>query len=549
MGVSYFLHRVSRPIDLEGEEEANVHELSKGLDFGSLENLKRRLFEAKVYGVDPLDPLAEGHITSMDEGFWGEMEGPAINPFTGEEMVNPFTGEALKMPSSFSMDIESDQGSRIPLNFWGNPVTHITFDRVHPRDILTITDALPDLAPFAIWCDADGVLENPEKYRKKPPAKKQSHSLTPIPPVNTPLASQERIRWSFQATGSFSKHNAQYIENILYVASWQSLTALEVETQEVIWDRRFSSGPIFSLPFKYILIAGCEDGIYGLDLKTGECLWEYEPHGRVTSCPVRISENECAFGTEGGVITALHVRNGEPVWSLDWVPGPVYTPIAFNGDRVCFTSHDDHLGHIYAFKHPPDGSMPALHTIEGYMFNEMTFAIPSMLYVEAVSNFVFVLSDRHLLRLTFPDLEDERVVEEYQWDTGFERFIIKLNDQTLAYALSSDDSRGILRVIDVETLNLKYELPLEYTPSDPVVIDDHRFAFILTPFREDEESEGRLLVLEIETGEVLQDLPLGFKGWRSTQVSTDGKGVFTHLSHLSTPSDQSLDILTYWDID
>ena len=132
--------------------------------------------------------------------------------------------------------------------------------------------------------------------------------------------------------------------------------------------------------------------------------------------------------------------------------------------------------------------------------------------------------------------------------TGFESFVVALSDELLAYTISTEPNQAIVRVIDANSLERRYEIPLDHNPSRAVRLDAERFALALRPFRGETESEGKLLVVETATGRVLRETPLGFRNGQDAYVVTHQDVLFTSTQ---APRGQSREdakwVLACWD--
>ena len=76
-------------------------------------------------------------------------------------------------------------------------------------------------------------------------------------------------------------------EGVMYMGSDNYVMAINIETQETIWEFE-TGGSVRSSPaiVGSVIIVGSEDGrLYALDAKTGEKIWDYQTGGRISSSP------------------------------------------------------------------------------------------------------------------------------------------------------------------------------------------------------------------------------------------------------------------------
>lgn len=540
MGDHYSLYRLKTPVGPEGESCDLLEELTRGLTFGPVEDVKRRLFDANVYGVDLLSADSPGRVISSsheESGLLGDL-------------VDPSTGEPVVIPEREHLQIRSGDGRLLDITFWGDPVERISFCKPSPRDLLPIVDTLPELAPFGIWCSSENRVCDPSRYRSGPPVESSRSIVSTIPLKETPFPSTRGLRWAVKAsTFPSSRNPAVARDGRIFLPVGAALVAMDLETGAVAWTREWrSGGMLVTATPAAVIVAGDDPSVYALVPDSGEVLWDVDIKGRVTAAPALIAEDTIAFGTEGRSIYAFQSSTGRVLWCADWIPGPLYTRLATSGSEVIATASDGDRGVVYAFPSTPRDAPPAAHHVEGRMVNERAYWMESMLEVAAAGRQVFVLSTHQILRLSLPDLADPRVVDEFDWDTGFERFIVALDDRLLAYAISTGHNEGVVRVVEADSLQRRYEIPLSHTTSEAVVLDDRRFALVLRPFRHDAKAEGQLLIVEKDTGTIMREMPLGFAGqWQDAYVSAAENALLTMASYGTYREPKS--VLGCWQID
>ncbi len=513
MGVNYTLFRLHRAVGDDGESIELLEELTKGLTFGSVKKVQKRLLESKVYGVDLVSSDVEEGVSELKEG---------------DLSASPLS---LEIPKHWSVQVHADDGRFIDMTFWGDPVEKIRFRKPSPRDLLPIVDAFPELSPFGIWCETDDRVYDPDKYRPSSPADSLDQVVSLLPLSRAPFPDKTGLRWAIQTSAHLNTQSpVTALDDRVFLSASDSIACLELPTGSVVWTRQWSTGAMLVTPTpSAVVVAGDAPSVYGLACDSGETLWSVDVKGRVTAPPTRTGEDAVAFGTEGGCLYNVECSTGRVLWWADWVPGPVYTRLAFSGSEVIATATDDDLGVVYACANPPGQTPAATHYVEGRMENEKSYEVPSMLQVAAVGRSVFLLgtSFNLLIRLSLPDLGDPTTVDDCTGRTMFEPFMTPLNDELLAYAVSTKRNEGALRVVDSETLSRLHEIPLSQTAADAVVLDERRFAVVLRPSREDRSSQAKVLIIEIATGNVLREIPLGFRGWQSAYIATHGNSLLT----------------------
>jgi hypothetical protein len=502
MGVSYVLYRVRRAPGAPGAGIDDLESLTKGLDFGPLDALKRRLFDAGVYGIDPADPEARARAFR-----WGPRPSLSGGARFGE-----------------NLQIRSEDGRFIDMSLSGDPVENIAFDHVAPRDVLPVVDALAELRPFAVLVLSGEVrLVDPETFRPTPPRP----CADPLrPAARVPFPSSEGLVWTLEGPPGLECCPAmQVLDGRAFIPSANAVTAVDVATGAPLWSRSWTSGAMYVTPAPTaVVLAGDHPEVYGLSPATGEILWSLAITGRVTANPTRLPDGRVAFGTEAGRVYAVDAASGALLWYADWLPGPVYSPLSISPGTVIATADDGRLGVVYAFADPPDGRPPAVHHLEGRMLNRLTYGVPSLESTVA-GGALFVMSQWDVVRLSLPRLDEPITVAEYAWATGFEKFLVPLGGgRLLAYAVPAGSGSGVVRVVDAASLRSRYELPLGHTPSAAVSVGESRWACVLRPCREDPEAEGAIIVLDTASGSVARTMPLGFRGWQGASVAA-GDGV------------------------
>ncbi len=89
--------------------------------------------------------------------------------------------------------------------------------------------------------------------------------------------------------------------NIMYLGNDTSVTALNTDTQEIVWD--FTTGDtVRSSPAKAgsVIYIGSDDGnLYALDAATGELQWQFETGGAITASPVVVDGVIYVGSTDG----------------------------------------------------------------------------------------------------------------------------------------------------------------------------------------------------------------------------------------------------------
>ncbi len=206
----------------------------------------------------------------------------------------------------------------------------------------------------------------------------------------------------------------------------------------------------------------------------------------------------------------------------DWVPGPIQARLAATETCLLASSYEGEHGIVYSLSAssiPYEERRSFVHYVEPERVNERSIMIPSMLELAAVDGFAFVRTTFEVFRLTLPELDNRTQIERYSWDTGFERSLVSLGNGLIAYTISTAASAGVLKVIEAEPLECRYEIPLEQTASELVVIDKETFGVMLLPFREDSSREGEALRIETATGNIQSRVPFRFRSWQDAYIA------------------------------
>jgi outer membrane protein assembly factor BamB len=520
--VDWFLFRAEEPV-----ADFDLEKIETAPHFGPRETIKTRLIDARIFGA------------SIEESHWKPTRGAWCSE------VNEFVlGKSFE-----TLHISADSGRTIVVSLWGDPVEHLTIEKGDPKDFLPIVDALADLGPFVVASDSEWVLRDIEELRPGPPTVVEPAIDGRLSREMVPESDGLRLRWAFNLSSYGPRRPVEIIGGRVVVADGERVTVLDVESGDPLWCRRWRGcDTITASTAEVIIVAGDHPEVFGVRSSDGEVLWSHAIQGRVTARPCILSGGELVvIGTEAGHVYGLDCRSGEVAWWIDWVPNAVYTRPAASGERCVFTSHDWHCGIVYCLQ-PGSEDPVTVHSIDGKEVGR-SHPFPSMIEIEAVGDHVFLLLPWAVVRLDLPRLESAVTVREYHGNSGFERFLSRLDDRRIAYAISTGEDQGAVEVIDAATLEVEYEIPLRHTPSEPAILDQKRWACLLRPFRSDRESEGRIEIFSTQTGESLESLPLGFRGWQGAHVAaSEGRLVACYLPHGpdATPRDHRA-ILACWE--
>lgn len=119
--------------------------------------------------------------------------------------------------------------------------------------------------------------------------------------------------------------------NAAYVPGPDEVRAYDPITEDVLWNRELSeirSSPV--LGDKRLYVSSVTDGIYALDVDTGEIVWHTDASGCWTASALT---DDALFATANGNLVALDPVDGDTIWKFDLHGDAYSTPIVV-GDTV-----------------------------------------------------------------------------------------------------------------------------------------------------------------------------------------------------------------------
>ncbi|UCD09287.1 MAG: PQQ-like beta-propeller repeat protein, partial [Dehalococcoidales bacterium] len=95
-------------------------------------------------------------------------------------------------------------------------------------------------------------------------------------------------------------------DGVMYLGSDDLVIAVDIETQETIWEFE-TGGSVRSSPALVgsVIIVGSGDGkLYAIDTETGEMIWDYQTGGKISSSPA-VVDGIVYFGSFDGKLYAI----------------------------------------------------------------------------------------------------------------------------------------------------------------------------------------------------------------------------------------------------
>ena len=154
------------------------------------------------------------------------------------------------------------------------------------------------------------------------------------------------VRWKFNTEGVISNSSPIVYEHIAYIGSENGLFAVDIQTGQSLWNYQ-TNGSVQTSPSLEdgIVYFGSLDGLlHALDCQTGEPLWSFDTGGEIRSSPI-LYQGMVFFGGDDGFFYALDAQTGQESWRFE-VAGTVdplagfYKAVraapAISGDSVLF---------------------------------------------------------------------------------------------------------------------------------------------------------------------------------------------------------------------
>jgi hypothetical protein len=321
------------------------------------------------------------------------------------------------------------------------------------------------------------------------------------------------------------------------------VTALDARSGKTIWTRSFQGRRMHAaVAGRVVIICGAHPSVFGLSAAAGSVLWERQFGGEASMPGVALANGKVAMALHAGGGTAqvlvLRPENGEVVWQarLDGASrkrmGSSSAPVL--GLHAAGSSLLVAVGEmLYSFD-AAAGAVLARHAFEPLQRGRETW-IASVDEMASVGPRVFVLLGSAVKTMSQPELHDPEDLISFQDFTGIERFARPLGPRFMALGTPLTRDGAVLTVVEGDSLQTRYAIEVEASPSPPVDLGDGRWACLLQPLRDRRDQEAALLVVETETGKALHREPLGSRGWYEGHVAASGSILFVTCAIRGAP--------------
>lgn len=294
--------------------------------------------------------------------------------------TNPSQNQFIENPTTLSIKYNEpiDPFSNITLKINNNPITtSISYSEHYTRIHLEVNQ-LPDGPIDVEVIGATDLANNPIgaytwSFTNGSPVNWNSfhgdHHNTGYSPINlkTTLTLIDEINLG---GGRYHKGPPVFQNNTCYVSCYQTLYAIDLETNTINWsfdlteggltDRRGQSAP--AVNGDIVIVNSWDNVVFGLNSTTGELLWRYESQypvledahaGYFINPSSTIVNNTVYIGLADGAMHALDLQTGNNIWLFNTTADIKSTPAYYNGS-IYFGSghggayHDDHLYKVNA---------------------------------------------------------------------------------------------------------------------------------------------------------------------------------------------------------
>jgi outer membrane protein assembly factor BamB len=150
--------------------------------------------------------------------------------------------------------------------------------------------------------------------------------------------------------GAYIGNNIAVDKGVAYITHYgNKVVAYALSDGAKLWeygDREFPYYAAAAVTDGWVVAAGRDKRVRGLDRQKGEEKWVFRTRGDVDSSPLICAGAQLLFGSNDGFFYAANLSTGEEVWRYE-VGAPVKAAPAVAGDFVLIGADD---GNIYCFK-------------------------------------------------------------------------------------------------------------------------------------------------------------------------------------------------------
>lgn len=150
--------------------------------------------------------------------------------------------------------------------------------------------------------------------------------------------------------GAYIGNNIAVDKGIAYITHYgNKVVAYALADGAKLWEYSDRDFPYYAAPAVtdgWVVAAGRDKRVRGLERQKGEEKWVFRTRGDVDSSPLICAGEHAIFGSNDGFFYALSLSKGEEVWRYE-IGAPVKAAPAVAGDYVLIGSDD---GNIYCFK-------------------------------------------------------------------------------------------------------------------------------------------------------------------------------------------------------
>jgi|GEM_PF-1450540 len=204
---------------------------------------------------------------------------------------------------------------------------------------------------------------NLEFYSLDWPMFRQNPGRTGVTPIN--ISSQLVEQWNL-TIGSRVRSSPAILENTVYASSWEGdVFGLNLSSGEVLWN--YSSGyyvtssPAVASGRLYIGTLNPDGLVLCLNASDGDLIWEYNITEGIESSPL-VSSDIVYIGSNNGVFYAINSSIGTQLWNYT-TSGMVRSSPALNDGIVYFGSDDYKIYALYSQNGSLKWSFPTLNRV------------------------------------------------------------------------------------------------------------------------------------------------------------------------------------------
>lgn len=150
--------------------------------------------------------------------------------------------------------------------------------------------------------------------------------------------------------GAYIGNNVVADKGVAYVAHYGNrVAAFSFVDGTRLWEYGEREFPYYAAPAvntQWVIAAGRDKRVHGLERSKGEVKWQFRTRGDVDSSPVICADAHAIFGSNDGYFYAIELSKGEETWRYE-IGAPVKSAPAVAGEFILIGADD---GSVYCFK-------------------------------------------------------------------------------------------------------------------------------------------------------------------------------------------------------